>query len=69
VFDLAQHLAIMDRAKGASQVDTWMTQISEFLKGVGTIPAVQAANTYVSDEYMKLVDRDPKLKAFANKAD
>ena len=69
VFDLAQHLAIMDRSKGASQVDTWMTQISEFLKGVGTIPTVQAANTYVTDEYMKLVDRDPKLKAFANKAD
>jgi ABC-type nitrate/sulfonate/bicarbonate transport system substrate-binding protein len=69
VFDLAQHLAIMDRAKGASQVDTWMTQISEFLKAVGTIPSVPVASTYVTDEYMKLVDHDPKLKAFANKSD
>ena len=69
VFDLAQHLKLMDRSAGASQVDGWMTQISEFLKGVGTIPEVPKAGTYVTDEYMKLVDRDPKLKAFANKAD
>ncbi len=24
---------------------------------------------YITDEYMKMVDRDPRLKAFANRAD
>jgi NitT/TauT family transport system substrate-binding protein len=66
VYDLAGHLRIMDRAKGASEVDTWMTQISEFLMGVGTISEVKPAQSYISDEFMRMVDRDPKLKAFAN---
>jgi NitT/TauT family transport system substrate-binding protein len=69
VYDLAEHLKIMDRAKGASEVDQWMTQISEFLKGAGTIPEVPKASSYVSDQFMRMVDRDPKLKAFANRAD
>ena len=68
-FDLAQHLKIMDRSGGASEVDQWMTQISEFLKSVGTIPEVPKASSYVTDEFMRMVDRDPKLKAFANRAD
>lgn len=69
VYDLAGHLRIMDRAKGTSDVDTWMTQISEFLKSVGTIPEVKPAKSYISDEFMRMVDRDPKLKAFANRTD
>jgi ABC-type nitrate/sulfonate/bicarbonate transport system substrate-binding protein len=68
-FDLAQHLKIMDRSGGASEVDQWMTQISEFLKSVGTIPEVPKTSSYVTDEFMRMVDRDPKLKAFANRAD
>jgi ABC-type nitrate/sulfonate/bicarbonate transport system substrate-binding protein len=69
VFDLEQHLKIMDRSQGPSQVDQWMTQISEFLKSVGTIQNVQPASEYVTDKYMKMVAADPKLKAFANSAD
>jgi len=69
VFDLEQHLKIMDRSKGASQVDQWMTQIQEFLKSVGTIQNVQPASEYVTDQYMKMVAADPKLKAFADSAD
>jgi len=36
-FDLAGQLRIMDRAKGSSDVDTWMTKIAEFMKSTGTI--------------------------------
>jgi NitT/TauT family transport system substrate-binding protein len=68
-FDLARHLQIMDRAKGASEVDQWMTQISEFLKASGTIPEVPKTSSYVTDRFMRMVDQDPKLKAFANRAD
>jgi len=68
-YDLAAHLRIMDRAKGASDVDKWMTQIGEFMKAAGTIPDVPDASRFVSDEFMRMIDRDPKLKAFANRAD
>ena len=68
-YDLAGQLRIMDRSKGASDVDKWMTQIGEFMKGTGAISDVPQASRYISDEYMKMVDRDPKLKAFANRAD
>jgi NitT/TauT family transport system substrate-binding protein len=69
VFDLAGQLKIMNRAGAGSEVDKWMTQIGEFMKGAGTLPEVPAAARYITDEYMKLVDSDPKLKAFANRAD
>jgi ABC-type nitrate/sulfonate/bicarbonate transport system substrate-binding protein len=69
VFDLAGQLKVLSQANGASDVDKWMTQIGEFMKGTGAIPEVPPASRYITDEYMKMVDRDPKLKAFANKAD
>ena len=68
VYDLAGQLRIMDRSKGPSDVDKWMTQIGEFMKSTGTLPEVPAASRYITDEYLKMVDRDPKLKAYANKA-
>ena len=69
VFDLAGQLKIMNRAGGTSEVDQWMTQIGDFMKGAGTLPEVPAASRYITDEYMKMVDSDPKLKAFANRTD
>lgn len=66
VYDLEEHLKIMDRSHGPSQVDQWMTQIQEFLKSVGTIQQVQPASEYVTDKFMKMVAADPKLKAFAD---
>jgi NitT/TauT family transport system substrate-binding protein len=69
IFLLDQQLVIMDRAKGASEVDTWFTNIAEFMKGNGTIPRVPAASSYIDDAPMKRVASDPKLKAFATKAD
>ena len=65
-FDLAGHLKIMDRATGTSDVDKWLTQIGEFMKSSGSIAEAPATSAYITDEYMRMVDRDPKLKAFAN---
>jgi len=67
-FDLAQHLKIMDRAGGRSDVDKWMTQIAEFMKGTGAIADVPPAPQYISEDFMRMVDRDPKLKEFANRS-
>jgi ABC-type nitrate/sulfonate/bicarbonate transport system substrate-binding protein len=67
-FDLAEHLKIMDRAKGSSDVDKWMAQIGEFMKSSGSIAEAPASANYITDEYMRMVDHDPKLKAFANRS-
>jgi ABC-type nitrate/sulfonate/bicarbonate transport system substrate-binding protein len=69
VYDLAGQIRIMNRASGTSEADRWMTQIGEFMKAAGTLPEVPAVSRFITDEYMKMVDSDPKLKAFANRAD
>jgi ABC-type nitrate/sulfonate/bicarbonate transport system substrate-binding protein len=69
VFDLAGQLKIMNRpAGGASEVDGWLTKIGEFMKTSGTFAEVPAANRFITDEYLRMVDRDPKLKEFANRS-
>ena len=66
VYDLAGQLKIMSRAGGPSDVDKWMTQIAEFMKSTGTLADPPATSRFVTDEFMKMVEADPKLKAFAN---
>ena len=68
VFDLAGQLKIMNRAGGTSEVDKWLTGIGEFMKANGTFPEAPATKSFVTDEYLRMVDKDPKLKEFANKA-
>ena len=53
---------------GTSDVDKWLTSIGEFMKANGTFPEAPATKNFVTDEYLRMVDRDPKLKEFANKA-
>ena len=67
VFDLSQQLKIMSRAGGASDVDKWLAGIGEFMKANGTFPEAPSTKSFVTDEYLRMVDRDPKLKEFANK--
>ena len=69
VFDLAGQMKIMNRPSGgASEVDGWLTKIGEFMKASGTFAEVPAAGKYISDEYLRMIDSDPKLKEFANKS-
>ena len=67
VHDLAGQIRVMNRATGASEVDGWMTRIGEFMKGSGAIAEPPAVKSYVTDDFMRMVDRDPKLKEFANR--
>jgi NitT/TauT family transport system substrate-binding protein len=69
VFDLAGQLRIMNRSGGTSEVDKWLTDIGAFMKANGTFPEAPATKNFVTDEYLRMVDRDPKLKAFANRKD
>ncbi len=66
-FDLESQLKIMDRSKGASSVDGWFTSMSEFMRTTGAITAVPPTKDYITDDFMKLVNSDPKLKEFANR--
>jgi NitT/TauT family transport system substrate-binding protein len=69
VFLLDQQLKIMDRSKGPSEVDRWISDIGKFMVDVGTFPRAPDVNKFVSDEFMKMVAADPKLKAFATEFD
>jgi NitT/TauT family transport system substrate-binding protein len=69
VFDLAAQLKIMYRpAGGTSDVDRWFTGIGEFMKANGTFPEAPATKSFVTDEYLRMVVGDPKLKEFANRS-
>ncbi len=66
-FDLAAHLKIMDRTKGASQIDNWFTSMADFMKTTGAITDVPDAKAYITDEFIKMVNSDKALRDFANK--
>ena len=69
-FDLAGQLRIMKRtAGGASEVDGWFTKIGAFMAANGTFAEAPVASKFISDEYMRMVEADPKLRAYANRAD
>jgi ABC-type nitrate/sulfonate/bicarbonate transport system substrate-binding protein len=69
VFLLDEQLRIMDRAKGSSEVDKWLGDIAKFMVEVGTLPQAPDVKAFVTDEYLKMVASDPKLKAFATEFD
>jgi NitT/TauT family transport system substrate-binding protein len=68
-FGLDEQLKLMARAPGASTVDGWFSEIGKFITEVGTIPANPDAKSYVTDDFLKRVAADAKLKAFATEFD
>jgi len=68
-YSLAEELRLMDRTKGASELDGWLTRIGGFMADVGTIPSAPEPKSYVDDSFLKKVAADPKLKAFATEFD
>ncbi len=68
-FGLEEQLKIMARASGPSIVDGWFGAIGGFMAEVGTLPQAPDVKAYISDEYLKLVAADAKLKAFASEFD
>lgn len=68
-FGLDEQLKLMARDGGASKVDGWFAEIGKFLAEVGTIPANPDVKSFISDDYLKRVANDPKLRAFATEFD
>jgi sulfonate transport system substrate-binding protein len=70
MFDLGTQMAMFNRGAQPSKADGTMNTIAAFMKEVGSLRADEALpdpKSYVTDEYLKLIDKDPVLKAFATK--
>ncbi len=67
IYPLDEQLKLLSRAGGKSVADAWFDALAGYLKSVGTIQDVPDPKTYITDEYMLLVDKTAPLKAFANR--
>ncbi len=65
-YTLAEQLAVFDRTKGPSTFDKWSNGLAEYLVGTGTLKALPDPKSYLVDEFLKKIEQDPKLRAFAN---
>ena len=65
IFGLEEQIAMFARAGGPSTVDGWFKGLGEFLQSVGTIQTPPDVANYLSDDMLKRVMADPKLRDFA----
>ncbi len=65
IFTLEEQLKMFDRSKGPSVIDTWHTDLAEYLVSTGTLQKIPEAKDYLSDRFLRMVADDPKLRAFA----
>ena len=66
LYNLSEQLKLFDRSAGPSTADRLHTTLAEYLKSTGTIASIPDPKNYITDEYLKKIDADPKLRAFAN---
>lgn len=64
IYDLSEQLKIMNGSP--SEADKWFTAIIAFMKDKGSLQTVPSTQDFITDKYMKMVQDDPKLRAFAN---
>jgi NitT/TauT family transport system substrate-binding protein len=64
-FTLEEQLKLFARAGGPSTVDGWFKGLGEFLVSVGTIQQAPETNSYLTDEPLKRIMADPRLRDFA----
>jgi ABC-type nitrate/sulfonate/bicarbonate transport system substrate-binding protein len=65
MFTLEEQVKMFDRTAGASTVDGWFKGLGEFLVGVGTLQAAPDTKSFVTDEVLKRIMADAKLRDFA----
>lgn len=64
-FTLDEQLKLMSRASGPSTADDWFKGLGAFLQSVGTVRQAPDPQTFLTDESLKRVAADAKLRAFA----
>jgi NitT/TauT family transport system substrate-binding protein len=65
IFGLDEQLQLMSRANGPSQTDRWYEGLSAFLAQVGTVQNPPAPAAYLTDDVLRRIAADPRLRAFA----
>ncbi|WP_270935370.1 ABC transporter substrate-binding protein [Falsiroseomonas oryzae] len=65
IFGLEEQMQLMSRAGGPSQADRWYEGLSAFLAQVGTVQNPPAPSAYLTDEVLRRIAADPRLRAFA----
>jgi len=65
-YSLDEQLKIMSES---GQGPNWFKEIGQFLTEVGTVPSNPDPKKYLSDDFLKRVAADPKLRAFATEFD
>jgi NitT/TauT family transport system substrate-binding protein len=65
IFGLEEQLQLLSRANGPSQADRWYEGLSTFLAQVGTVQNPPAPAAYITDEVLRRIAADPRLRAFA----
>lgn len=67
IYTLDEQLKLLSRAGGKSTADGAFEALSGYLKAVGTINDIPDPKNYITDQYVKAVDSNAALKAFANR--
>ena len=65
IFGLEEQLQLLSRANGPSQADRWYEGLSAFLAQVGTVANPPPPSAYITDDILKRIAADPRLRAFA----
>ncbi|TQF77407.1 nitrate ABC transporter substrate-binding protein [Elioraea sp. Yellowstone] len=65
-FTLEEQLRLFSRAEGPSTVDRWLTDLGAYLVSTGTLQQAPDPTTFATDEVLKRIAADPRLRAFAN---
>ncbi len=65
-FSLQKQIELMDRKGASSQMDKWFDELAVFMRETGAVQQVPKSSEYVTDEFMKRVQADPKLRDMAN---
>lgn len=68
-YDLAEQRKIFEKVStGNSEIGKWWNEVGKFMVSVGVINTIPDPKTLVTDKYLQMIQSDPKLKEFANKA-
>jgi len=65
IFGLEEQLQLLSRANGPSQADRSDEGLSAFLAQVGTVQNPPAPSAYITDDVLRQIAADPRLRAFA----
>ena len=66
-FDLPEQLKIFEGTpSGKAEIQKWWDEVSRFMMSVDVINKIPDSKGFVTDKYLQMIQRDPKLKAFAS---